>query len=327
MSETTRNHRIFAIWPGLVGVFMLALLLTPATVGAEEGLTGKVSLTYLKNTDGDRELRAKVLVTRDAEEGEFPVENMTVQFFADAEEISEPAVAEAGEDGEDAEEAAPAEPLVEMKPALLGEAVTDADGVALYVVKGDEKIAQTADHMVAFEARPVFEGLEDVKGRVSVQEAEIELGLDEEEGLVMATVRKVSGDEIEPVAYASVEYYVLRTFGDIGFHGDFTMTDDDGLVGEEFPDGIPGDEAGVVQVMVRIQGQEQLGRTEKLIDVPWGIARAPLERDRALWAGRDSAPWWLIWTVNTLLVAWAAAIVYLLWSLVGIRRAGGRREA
>lgn len=309
-----------AIWLAVVGVVMMVLLLSPAYVGAQEGLEGKISLTYLKNGDGDRELRAKVLVTRDEEEGALAVENMAVKFFADAEQVREAqeVVEEVGEgDEEGTFEAAPA---VVMEPVLLGEALTDEHGEALFLVKSDQEIAQNASGLVAFEARPAFEGLESVKGRVEVQEGLIELSLDEEEGLVMAKISQLEGDDVQPVAYASVEFYVLRSFGDIGFHGDFTMTDEEGVVGAEFPEGIPGDEQGVVQVMVRVKGHEKLGTVTQLIDVPWGVATAPAERNRALWAGRDSAPWWLIATANTLLVGWAAAIVYVLWLLAGIRR-------
>ena len=342
---TSRSH-----WALFAVIAFVVLLAAAPGIAEQPHYEGHLELSYKTGADGNHHLEATATATVD--DDELPVESLTVAFFA--EEPPEAPPVEQSDDAEGEEEDADGEdddPAAEPEPTLnsLGEVDTDEEGIAALVVDADDReVVMGDDGFLHFSARVEHDQLGELTADKSLQQGRLELSLLEEEPeqqddeeetddsddgesvdqedddepirSIEATFERVLGDDAEPVGMAEVQFYVIRQFGDIGFHGDFTMTDGDGVVAEEFPSGMTGDEEGGVQVEVRVEDHEDIGTVVATIDVPWGEEVDDSRPERALWAGRDAAPLWLLIVANTMLVGGWAAIVYVMWLVVRIRR-------
>ncbi len=273
-------------------VCTVLLWAVPAASAAAEDVEGQLELTYEHVVNVERQIEATLTVDW-KDEGTLPVENVEIHFFIDA---------EAGEQ-------------------QLGTAVTDEEGRAQVTMEANDPIGMNEEGLSTFTVRAEHPDLGSLKETIEVKDGTLDISFDEEEHAIHATFMQLTPDGTEPVAFASVQFYVLRYFGDIGFHGDFTMTGDDGVVIEEFPKGYPGDEEGNVEMRVQVDGHDSFGTISLVVDVPWGVVVEEGGYDRALWAGRDAAPWWLIIAANSLLAAGWGTIAYVLLLVVRIRRA------
>lgn len=275
-----------------VVVCALGISVAPAVTASivDSDVEGQLELDYQRIPGGDHELTATVTATVD-DGDQLPVQNLTVHF-------------EAGD-------------------TVLGEDVTDEEG-RVRVIGGDEQVQMDDDGVIDFGARLQHDQLGTLERRLDVQPGILNLSLNEDDRAVEAEFLRQTPDGAVPVGMAQVEFYILRSFGDIGFHGDFTLTDQDGTVAEAFPDRVPGDAEGNVEVEVRVDGHDDIGAVSEAVVIPWGEEVKVESAERALWAGRDAAPWWLLIVANTMLVGGWAVIFYVMWLVVGIRRQSER---
>lgn len=287
--------------------WMLAVPLPASAGSVPEGYELQIALDSVKLPDARRELTATVTATR--EDTAVPVEGLMVNFFAGS----------VGRDGG------------------WGNVTTDAQGVATKLIDADAKIPLNENGKLVFFARSKVPDMPFLEATVEVADATIELATVEEivapeepeepeegEGtdgeaeppkptkFIEASLVSHAGGEPAPMAGVKVDFEIVRSFGNIGFGGDFTYTDEQGKVRVEFPEDIPQNADGEVVVAAKLADEEH-GTVVQQIAVPWGqpIVRADPDA-RALWASRAQAPWWLIISANLMLAGVWGMVLYVL---------------
>jgi len=103
-----------------------------------------------------------------------------------------------------------------------------------------------------------------------------------------------------------------------------TSTDLNGNISLNFPDDLPGDEDGNIQILIRIIEHDDYGTVEVSAKKPWGIPSDlnDLTLKRSLWASGANAPISLLIFVNSLIIAVWGMIFYIIYKIFRIRKIG-----
>ncbi len=153
---------------------------------------------------------------------------------------------------------------------------------------------------------------------VDINKPEISLKVNTEDSqkVILATV--TTGGK--PLANATVNFFVKRTFGNLGIGHDQTL--DDGTAAVPFPADLPGGTTGRIQVIAVIANPPQYGsvRGEATFDGARVISPQMEVFPRTLWAPR--APLSLILTIAILVTVVWCTYVYVVIQLIRIRNGG-----
>lgn len=130
-----------------------------------------------------------------------------------------------------------------------------------------------------------------------IKEANLVLSISETDTIktitAIVTEKAPDGKEI-PVNDVEIVFYAQRLFGPMPLTEEATLTsDENGLATFTFPNGIRGDEQGIITLLVRIEDHDKFGNVESSIQTHWGIPlvikKNPFPSE--LWEPR--APRWL----------------------------------
>lgn len=202
----------------------------------------------------------------------------------------------------------------------LGFAITDGRGKAVFNVKADSSLKADAEGKVYFKA--VFAGnkaMESAEEFTEFKRARLEITPIKEDSLLSVQVKLVdigTGEEI-PVPETLVGIFVKRHFNPLKV-GEGT-TDENGEALVEFPLGLPGDTAGNLTLIAKLDENEVFGNLEATVIAPkWGVPVSNIIEDqpRALWSSHPPL-WMLITFIVLMLVVWGhyVVIVYELFRL------------
>ncbi len=202
----------------------------------------------------------------------------------------------------------------------LGFAITDGRGKAVFNVKADSSLKADAEGKVYFKA--VFAGnkaMESAEEFTEFKRARLEITPIKEDSLLSVQVKLVdigTGEEI-PVPETLVGIFVKRHFNPLKV-GEGT-TDENGEALVEFPLGLPGDTAGNLTLIAKLDENEVFGNLEATVVAPkWGVPVSNIIEDqpRALWSSHPPL-WMLITFIVLMLVVWGhyVVIVYELFRL------------
>ena len=142
------------------------------------------------------------------------------------------------------------------------------------------------------------------------KKAHIEIDFLEEKGnkYIIAKASELDHDSIgSPIEEIELYTFVERTFSLLPIGDRFNETDENGELIIEFPSDLPGDTAGLVNIIVKIEDADEYVDTLFSKTIDWGI---PLivdknENRRALWAASANAPIYLLVLTNSLiLIVW-----------------------
>ncbi len=152
----------------------------------------------------------------------------------------------------------------------------------------------------------------------------LELTTGEEIKSITATVLSADSTKL-PLNEVDVHFYVKREFGlmRIGELSNYTGTD--GKVKVVFPEKIVGDSEGNVTLVVKIENNFLYNDNETTAIKKWGTPLLSHEDEfsrRALWGARDKSPVWLLLLANGIIAAVWAVIVYVIYNLFRIKKAG-----
>ena len=146
-----------------------------------------------------------------------------------------------------------------------------------------------------------------------MQDALITLTFDEggEQKSITAHVTDTEGN---PVDDLELYFFVQRTFSLLPFGDAFNMTDDEGTVTVDFPDDLPGDEQGRVNIVLKIMEsdlyKDQTIEVQKYWGLPTYVDQSEVER--SLSSTGSNAPWSLvIFTSSLILASW-----YIYWHII-----------
>lgn len=202
----------------------------------------------------------------------------------------------------------------------LGFAITDGRGKAVFNIKADSSLKADAEGKVYFKV--VFAGnkaMESAEEFTEFKRARLEITPIKEDSLLSVQVKLVdigTGEEI-PVPETLVGIFVKRHFNPLKV-GEGT-TDENGEALVEFPLGLPGDTAGNLTLIAKLDENEVFGNLEATVVAPkWGVPVSNIIEDqpRALWSSHPPL-WMLITFIVLMLVVWGhyVVIVYELFRL------------
>jgi hypothetical protein len=142
---------------------------------------------------------------------------------------------------------------------------------------------------------------------------------------IRVTVKEVTKEKQEvPFKGAEVVLTIKRYFGSMNL-ADPKTTGESGIIQFDADSTLPGDKAGNIEVTAKINAQAGQVRYDPVTQVmPIGVPtdKPSLIATRAWWSVRSQAPVWLIITFfSAVLTVWGL-ILYILWSVIGIRKLG-----
>ena len=197
----------------------------------------------------------------------------------------------------------------------LATVTTDESGTAVLIIQNGYRFITDEDGFTGFSA--TFKGNEEYRksgAEISVKDMQLELTA----GLV-DTVKTVSlyafekdaeGNQV-PVEGLEIIVGVQRLYRMLQIGT--VQTDAEGKGNIEFPNDIPGDSAGVITIVARIDDNEYYGTVNSKKSMQWGVPVSyevkPLPRQ--LWS--NEAPLWMIFSVFIVLsAAWFHFIVAII---------------
>jgi hypothetical protein len=214
-------------------------------------------------------------------------------------------------------------------PQLLGKVVTDARGDARVVFFPAVKNSWDASAVHTFIAvSGATKQFDETTAEISVTKSKmvIDTLADADVRTVKARVFQLSNNEWVPAGDVELKLGVRRLGGDLPISDEETYTTDStGEVQAEFKkEKLPGDSAGNIILVARVDDNEQLGNLSAEIKLPWGVPSVVHNTfdQRALWATRNKAPGWLLFMAGTVISIVWGTILFLLWQVGRIRRLG-----
>jgi 5-hydroxyisourate hydrolase-like protein (transthyretin family) len=187
--------------------------------------------------------------------------------------------------------------------AELGSAVTNADGIASFTAEGDNLLVDSTG-LVIFNA--YFDGNDQYSGSDTDAEiilAEMKIETSEEkddDNNISRRIEVMLTSQGEPVEEATIFLYKKGMINPLVLGEE--ETDEDGKVSFEFPDNLPGDENGNLNLFCKVEDNFDHGNMKYNFSESWG---APVNLDqpkveRSLTS--PSPPLWLLLTFLGLLV-------------------------
>ena len=216
-------------------------------------------------------------------------------------------------------------------PNLMARVQTDQTGKARIIIPGSMKASWNESPRHTFIA--VAEGtnqFDEVTSEIVISKSKVEIDtVSAEEGrTVRVRVFELSGDEWIPAKDVEMKIGVSRIGGILPISDEETYTTDStGEVVAEFKkENLPGDSAGNIRLVARVEDNEHLGNLQAEAIVPWGeVFRViPEVQHRSLWATRDKAPLWLLFMAGVIVIIVWGSIFYLIIQIFKIRRLGLR---
>lgn len=253
----------------------------------------RLKVEYLRKADNSKVLTAKLLLRQGRKY--LPAPEMTVNYSV----------------------------LKNEEELVIGDAVTDANGEAMFIISADYKLPVNEELLTVLMVS--FVGNDSCRSSSSDVEVkdidmQIELGSMEEKTVTIALTEKNVEGEVVPVVDEFVSISIERLYSLLPI-GDGT-TDENGMLEFTYEDEIPGDEDGDVNIVVKLEESDLYGTVEAEKQAKWGT---PVDYSvdvsaRALWS--DQAPLWMLIAVFIVLGgAWFNFVLALV-NLFKIKKAG-----
>ena len=168
----------------------------------------------------------------------------------------------------------------------------------------------------------LFIGSSNMYGQDSLAVAEVSLSFSDENDIktIIATVVDQSGLPIEEL---DLYFYVTRTFSLLPIGDVFNTTDENGLVEVEFPNDLPGDAEGNVEIVVKIIESDLYPDLTLNVKKNWGLPTTQLEQSeekRSLWAAAANAPITLVLSISGMILVVWFIIGYIIYELIKISK-------
>ncbi len=161
-------------------------------------------------------------------------------------------------------------------------------------------------------------------GAVATKEVKLEMSYDSTKRRVTVLCSEVTKEnQLKPLESAGIQLLLVRYFGNMTL-SEPKLTDNSGRVRFAVPAGIPGDAAGMITLIAKVNdGSGLLGDAETTLKATAGVPIHPvaLNAQRAMWNTRDKAPIWLTLVFSVSLVSVWGIIFYILFAIGRIRKA------
>ncbi|MHC1705342.1 MAG: hypothetical protein AB9846_15655 [Tenuifilaceae bacterium] len=277
----------------LVAIFTLTL----SSFGyAQETISPTLQFQYFKNTDDQRSLKATLTYTESR--NDVPLQNMEVVFYTGS------------------------------KKEELAKVNTNEKGVALFNLPNDLVLPIDKDGVWYFSAE--FAGKDSIEATtsddISIVDFHLEMNLELIDSVktILLKAYTINNSKAIPLADESINLYVKRMFS-LLMVGDGTF-DEEGNLSIEFPNDIPGDKDGHIEIVARIDEHPTYGTVDKRLSSDWGIPSRyqPPTTHRALWT--KGAPTWMIVALTIMLTGVWGHYLYAIICLIRIKRSSKEEE-
>ena len=209
---------------------------------------------------------------------------------------------------------------------LIGKVSTNENGEARLAIPASFKSVWdgSASHSFLGISEPTKE-FDITKSELTVRKAKVLIDTveDAETRSLAITVLQLMDSEWMPAKDVEVKVGVNRLGGvlPVGEEESYT-TDSTGKAIAEFKrDSLPGDAKGNLQIVARVEENEELGSLTAVSTVPWGVLVKDVNHfnERSLWATRDKAPVWLLFMAGSIMIGVWSVLVYLFFMIYRLR--------
>ena len=187
---------------------------------------------------------------------------------------------------------------------LLGTAITDENGKGYLII--DKSKLQIQNSFINLMTAYSGSDWDPNELLASFKDIDIQIIPEEEEDARSLIIQMQTwGEEGEIVAIEEGEgvIYVQRLFSLLPIDSD-VWTEEDGTYAFDFPDDLPGDENGELEIIFKMEDHEDFGTIAVSKIISWGIPQqeiSSVEEARALWS--NHAPLWMVLTFWILMSA------------------------
>ncbi len=210
------------------------------------------------------------------------------------------------------------------KLGMMGNITTNENGEGS--VPLSKKFADLSDSLTEFNFigslmnDPRFTGTET---ELTIKSATLELSLYQEDSIRYAKAilkeKNTEGQWI-PVPEVEIGFFVKRYFSLLSVAEYPVSTDENGEAILEFPKGLKGDSLGNLNIVVKIDANENYGTLIASAQEKWGIPLIITQGEERLLSGsRKNAPLFLVIVSNTIIIAVWAVILYIILQLFKIK--------
>ena len=203
---------------------------------------------------------------------------------------------------------------------ILGEAITDSKGVAIFTCKPDQ-LTTDKEGKLNFKASFAGKGsIESAEEMIVVKRGRLEIVPVKEDSLLTVKVKlfDLSTGTGMPVDSTTLGVYVKRLFSALKLgEGE---TDATGETTVEIPNNLPGDAKGNLTLLARLDENETYGNLEASVIQQWGmpISDEIKELPRALWSSHP--PIWMLITFIILVTAVWGHYIVIIFELFRLRK-------
>lgn len=134
-------------------------------------------------------------------------------------------------------------------------------------------------------------------------------------------------DVTSPIAEAEISLFVKRYFGNMQI-GKAITSNKNGISIFPFPNDLPGDKEGNIQLIVKFSEEKQFGEQQDTIKLQIGIPtdKPGLNTERAMWNVVTKAPIWLLFTYVIIVLSVLGCILYIIAQLFKLKKIAGNSE-
>ena len=198
---------------------------------------------------------------------------------------------------------------------------TNMDGKAEYRIrKGSELLTGTQGQFTfrtLYKGSHLYEMSEGIKG---VKPLDMQLEFIEIDSVKTIVARAAERDEEGtpiPLEDTDVYFYATRSFSLLPVGEEWFLG---GMAAVDFPITLPGDSAGNITIIARIEDHEFYGNVEAAAVKDWGLARPPVVVERRRGLGDTDAPLWMVYTLIVLLSIVWFHYLYVFYTMIKIKK-------
>ena len=212
--------------------------------------------------------------------------------------------------------------VYDTSKVLLDKIRTNLDGEAIFLLEDNPKILKDTSGVMSFEVEYLGDKLKKSSNKkLSVKQANLELSFFQKEDVksIEVSASEIGADgELIPIEGIKLQFYIKGTFSLLNFAKE--ETDEYGIAQVEFPVDMPGDTAGVLTIVVKVEENRTFGTIVSIGKMNWAVQLQPMrEKQRGL--GDTDAPLWMVYTLIILLSAVWFHYFYVVFLIIKIRLA------
>ncbi len=218
--------------------------------------------------------------------------------------------------------------IYDTTKVLLDNIKTNDKGEALLKLSEQFEIFKDSTGLMSFEVE--FEGNDSctsARKDLNIWEADLEVSFFQKNAIKFIEIQasKPGNDNGNiPLEDIEVLFYVKGTFSllKIGEKD----TDGSGKATIEFPTDIPGDTAGVLAIVTKIEENDDYGTVTAKGEINWGKPIQPVDEEKRCLVDTDS-PLWMVYTLIILLSAVWFHYFYVIYQIIKIKLEGKKQSS